>query len=296
MGFYEQHYIHVSHAWYSLIVQDFLLQYRHAQKWVDHFRQHPSMLQADPIWYLKGVHVLLEALFIVGHYDRHEEEMKKLKEFLENPPARTNTNLKTLGWQYYYTSQINHFFMNGEFEKGICIIPELSAQMQQWSHQIDAHRILVFHYKIACLYFGAGDLQKTIEHCAHIIQHPDPHLREDLHCFARILTLIAHIELGNEQLVQYQVRSTYRFLRRMNDLNSVQEEILLFLRNLPQTNEDQLARKFKKLQSTLIELQKKPYQKRAFLYLDIISWLDSKIQHKTIQEVIRAKFRQRKPH
>jgi len=186
--------------------------------------------------------------------------------------------------------------MNGEFEKGICIIPELSAQMQQWSHQIDAHRILVFHYKIACLYFGAGDLQKTIEHCAHIIQHPDPHLREDLHCFARILTLIAHIELGNEQLVQYQVRSTYRFLRRMNDLNSVQEEILLFLRNLPQTNEDQLARKFKKLQSTLIELQKKPYQKRAFLYLDIISWLDSKIQHKTIQEVIRAKFRQRKPH
>ena len=79
--------IHVSHAWYSLIVQDFLLQYRHAQKWVDHFRQHPNMLQADPIWYLKGVHVLLEALFIIGHYDRHEEEMKKLKEFLEHPPC-----------------------------------------------------------------------------------------------------------------------------------------------------------------------------------------------------------------
>ena len=82
MGFYEQHYLHVSHAWYSLIVQDFLLQYRHAQKWVDHFRQHPNILQADPIWYLKGMHVLLEALFIIGHYDRHEEEMKKLKEFL----------------------------------------------------------------------------------------------------------------------------------------------------------------------------------------------------------------------
>lgn len=296
MGFYEQHYLHVSHAWYSLIVQDFLLQYRHAQKWVDHFRHHSNMLQADPIWYLKGVHVLLEALFIVGHYDRHKEEMKKLKEFLVDPPSRSNTNLETLGWQYYYTSQINHFFMNGEFEKGITIIPELSAQMQKWSYRIDSHRILVFHYKIACLYFGAGNLQKTIEHCAHIIQYPDPHLREDLHCFARILTLIAHIELGNEQLVQYQVRSTYRFLRRMNDLNSVQEEVLLFLRNLPQTNEDQLARKFKKLHSKLIELQKKPYQKRAFLYLDIISWLDSKIQNTTIQEVIRRKFQLRKPH
>ena len=82
----------------------------------------------------------------------------------------------------------------------------------------------------------------------------------------------------------------------MNDLNSVQEEVLLFLRNLPQTNEDQIARKFKKLHSKLIDLQKKPYQKRAFLYLDIISWLDSKMQNTTIQEVIRAKFQQRKPH
>ena len=82
----------------------------------------------------------------------------------------------------------------------------------------------------------------------------------------------------------------------MNDLNSVQEEVLLFLHNLPQTNEDQLARKFKKLHSKLIELQKKPYQKRAFLYLDIISWLDSKIQNMTIEEVIRRKFQLRKPH
>ena len=82
----------------------------------------------------------------------------------------------------------------------------------------------------------------------------------------------------------------------MNDLNSVQEEVLLFLRKLPQTNEDQIARKFKKLHSKLIDLQKKPYQKRAFLYLDIISWLDSKMQNTTIQEVIRAKFQQRKPH
>jgi hypothetical protein len=296
MGFYEQLYLQVSHAWYNLIVQDFLAQYRHAQKWVDHFRNHPAMLQADPIWYLKGMHVLLEALFILGHYDRHNIEMQNLKTFLEDPPSRSNTNLETLGWQYYYTSQINHYFMNGHFEEGTQLIPALTEQMDTWNYRIDSHRILVFHYKIACLYFGAGDLHKCIHHLGHIIQYPDPHLREDLHCFARILTLIAHIELGNEQLVQYQVRSTYRFLRKMDDLNSVQEEVLSFLRALPHTSEEQLQRKFKKLHTELIKIQSKPFQKRAFLYLDIISWLEAKMNHTSVQEVISAKFAARKPH
>jgi len=296
MGFYEQLYLQVSHAWYNLIVQDFLAQYRHAQKWVDHFRNHPAMLQADPIWYLKGMHVLLEALFILGHYDRHNMEMKNLRAFLEHPPSRSNTNLETLGWQYYYTSKINHYFMNGNFKEGIQLIPELTQQMESWNYRIDSHRILVFHYKIACLYFGAGDLHKCIQHLGYIIQYPDPHLREDLHCFARILTLIAHIELGNEQLVQYQVRSTYRFLRKMDDLNSVQEEVLSFLRALPQTSEEQLQRKFKKLHTELQKIQNKPFQKRAFLYLDIISWLEAKMNHTSVQEVITAKFATRKPH
>ena len=89
LGFFEQHYLNVSYAWYSLIMQDFLLQYRYAQKWVDHFRKNPDMLALEPVWYLKGVHVLLEALFILGHYEKHEQEVMKLQEFMKVLALRT---------------------------------------------------------------------------------------------------------------------------------------------------------------------------------------------------------------
>jgi len=82
----------------------------------------------------------------------------------------------------------------------------------------------------------------------------------------------------------------------MDDLNSVQEEVLSFLRALPHTSEEQLQRKFKKLHTELIKIQSKPFQKRAFLYLDIISWLEAKMNHTSVQEVISAKFAARKPH
>lgn len=293
IGFFEKHYLNVSHAWYSLIVQDFLMQYRYAQKWVEHFRKNPDMLELESIWYLKGMHVLLEALFILGHYDKHGQEIKRLKEFLDNPPSRTNENLETLGFQYYYTSLINQHFIAGTFTKGLEIIPELTTQIDKFESRIDPHRILVFYYKIACMYFGAGKIEKTISYLNKIINYPDPRLREDIHCFARILNLIAHFELGNQTLIEYQARSTYRFIRKMNDLNSVQEEILKFLRNLSSTNTQDLKKEFTSLRDKLLKIQEKPYQRRAFLYLDIISWLEAKIDERPIQEVIKSKFKPR---
>lgn len=290
LGFIEQHYLNVSYAWYSLIIQDFLLQYRYAQKWVDHFRKNPTMLALEPIWYLKGMHVLLEALFILGHYNRHEEEMQHLRAFLENPPVRLNENLETLGFQYDFTSRINAHFMAGTFREGVKLVPELMDSLELYSSKIDPHRVLVFYYKIACLYFGAGQFEESIEYLNRIINYSDTRLREDIHCFARILSLIAHYEIGHESLVEYQIRSTYRFIRKMNDLNSVQEEVLKFMRNLRSLRPGELHERLIAFRDRLLEIQKQPYQRRAFLYLDIISWLESKIDKKPVEEVIQAKF------
>ncbi len=290
LGFFEQLYLYVSYAWYSLIVQDFLLQYRYAQKWVDLFKENPDMLELEPIWYLKGQHVLLEALFVLGHYKKHEDVKSNLQEFLKNPPIRSNENLETLGFMYLYTSKINGHFIAGTFSEGMKLIPELNRKIEKYSQQVDPHRILIFYYKIACLYFGAGENEKAIDYLNKIINYPNQKLREDLHCFARILNLIAHYELGNQTHVEYQIRSVYRFLRKMNDLNLVQHEILKFLQNLDKANGATLKDKFKKLRERLLEINEMPYQKRPFLYLDIISWLEAKIKDKPVQTIIKAKF------
>jgi tetratricopeptide (TPR) repeat protein len=291
--FFDELYYNVSHAWYSLIVQDFLMQYRYAQKWVELFHNNREMLELEPIWYLKGMHVLLEALFILGHPQKHDEVMHQLEKFVENPPVRSNENLETLGFQYYYTCKINSYFMNGRFTDGLSIVAQLEKEIEKFQHKIDSHRILVFYYKIACLFFGAGKFKTCITYLNKIINYPDPRLREDIHCFARILSLIAHFELGNQILVEYQVRSTYRFIRKMNDLNSVQEEILKFLRNLSSVQPHYLKKEFIKLRDRLQQIQDQPYQRRAFLYLDIIGWLESKIDEKPIQDIIKQRFHRR---
>jgi hypothetical protein len=42
-------------------------------------------------------------------------------------------------------------------------------------------------------------------------------MREDLMCFARVLSLVAHYEAGMDYHLEVQLKSTYKFLLKMND-------------------------------------------------------------------------------
>ncbi len=39
----------------------------------------------------------------------------------------------------------------------------------------------------------------------------------------------------------------------------------------------------------MLQLEKNKFEKRAFLYFDIISWLESKIEKRTVQDIIKTK-------
>ena len=75
----------------------------------------------------------------------------------------------------------------------------------------------------------------------------------------------------------------------MNDLQAVQKKMIVFLRSLSDLYPSELKSAFKKLHSELKEYENHPYEKRAFLYLDIIAWLESNIESIPIAEIIKRK-------
>jgi hypothetical protein len=56
---------------------------------------------------------------------------------------------------------------------------------------------------------------------------------------------------------------------------------------------DSMSQEFRKLKKKLISIKEKRFEKRPFLYLDIISWLDSKIQNTTFQKVLMEQRKRR---
>ncbi|UOG76080.1 hypothetical protein MTX78_05625 [Hymenobacter tibetensis] len=293
-GFFEKLYFYQAHVWYYTLNQDFRACYRYAQKWVDLFEQAPHMKDLQAMLYIKGLHNLLATLYNMLYYSKFMEVLKTLEEFAANQTRRSSPNTEILLFQYIYTNKINAYFLEGRFTEGLEIIPELLENLEHYKSQLDMHRTLVFYYKIASLYFGSGQYQKAIEYLNLIIQHKDLSLREDLQCFARILNLIAHYEAGEDASLEYQVRSVYRFLGMMNDQQPMQVEIFRFLRNVGNIAPHQVREAFVALREKLIVIAANPFENRPFLYLDIVSWLDSKINNTPVQEVMRRKFLQMK--
>jgi hypothetical protein len=56
------------------------------------------------------------------------------------------------------------------------------------------------------------------------------------------------------------------------------------------SNKEIIKKSFIHLLETLQPLTGNKLESRAFMYLDIISWLESKIQDKQVQTIIKEKF------
>lgn len=289
LGFEEKMHLYNALVWYHYITQEFLMCFKYAKLWVDLFEEYPLVKELYLEMYLKGLYNLQNALFNLRNHQRLSETVQLIQNSV--PTGATNENVILLQQMYVLTGQINEYYLCGTFTEGLSIVPKVEAYIASNQDKLDKHRIMILYYKVACMYFGSGDYRMTIRYLNKIIQLKDLALREDIQCFARILNLIAHFELGNDDLVEYQIKSVYRFLSNMGDLHGVQKEILNFLRQLPFSDEKSLLRGFRMLHSKLIKLAQLPYEKRPFLYLDIISYLESKIEKKSVQSVIQAKYR-----
>lgn len=289
LGFKEKLFLYMAYLWYSLITQDFVSSYRYAQKWIDIYDAKPEMKKLNPVFYLKGYNYLLESLFMIKHHKKFRLTLDRFKEDIEQKNFLFNDNTESIANVYYYQNKLNLFFLEADFKGGVDYVPTVLEKMGAFKNKIDEHHVMVFYYKIGCMYFGVSDYENCILYLNKIIQNKDLAMREDLLCFSRVLNLVAHYEAGIDENIDALIKSTYKFLIKMNDLQAVQKKMIVFLRSLSDLYPSELKSAFKKLHSELLEYENHPYEKRAFLYLDIIAWLESNIEGVSIAEIIKRK-------
>lgn len=288
-GFREKYWFYNANLWRSFLVQDFLSCYKFAYKWVTLFYDNKNMIFLNPVFFLKGNHYLLESLFMLKYKSNFKKYLELLEETINDSRFPINDNIASLSFLYLYNNKLNYHILEGTFEESVYLIPEILNKIKVHNEHLDEHHEMMFYYKIACIYFGNEKYQECIVYLEKIINNKNLTMREDLMCFARLLCLIAHYELGKDYYLENQLKNTYKFLLKMNDLHEVQKEIIRFLKNLSTLYPSDIKKEFIKMRERFIELEKNTYEKRAFLYLDIISWLESKIENRKISDIIKEK-------
>lgn len=287
--FYERLYLYQSYCWYAFIRQDFLLYYRYSRKWINLYDAEPLMVTVEIGHFIKGMHNLLNAHFDLRNFEQFQITLRKFEAFAKTPIANHHDNFRIHTFVYINSAKINWHLMTGTFKEGLALVPHIVERLKQDGLYIDSHRVLVFNYKIACLYFGSGDYSTCIDYLQRII-HENAGLRIDLQCYARLVHLMAHYELGNDTILESLMKSVYRFMARMKNFTVIEEEMFRFVRSSFSLSARQLKPELEKFLHKIKHLESNRFETRAFAYMDVISYVESKVYNKPMSTIIHEKY------
>ncbi len=289
LDFREKLWLYKANLWHSFLTQDFVKSFKYATTLVSLFKSHPKYITIHPVFYLKGKNYLLESCFLVKHLSKLKLELNLFEEEVENNIIPQDSNTEILTFLYLYKNKLHYHFLEGSFTEGEYLVKIIEDKIKLYAYRLDGHHIVMMYYKIACLYFGMEKNKECIFYLNKIINSKKLSVAEDLQCFARILSLIAHYECGLDYDLERQFKDTYRFLIKMENLQEVQKEFILAIKDIQDVSPFQIKKEFKKIYDRLKVYEYHPYEKRAFLYLDILSWLECKIENKSVATIIKEK-------
>ncbi len=289
-GFYEKLFLYQSFSWYAYIRLDFLMYYRYSQKWVTLFEEDTLLMRVETGHYIKGLHTLLNAHFVLRNYKKFNNVLNNFEKFAATDRVRLHDNFRTQAFTYISSAKINQHCMLGTFKEGILQVPYILQMLKQDELFIDEHRIMVFNYKIASLYFGNGDHATCIDYLQKIINE-NIGGESDLQAYARLMHLIAHYEIGNYDLMEYLTKSVYRFMSKKDNLTAVEEEMFKFLRKSFHVTRIKMQFELERFLEQIKKLERNRYETRTFAYLDLVSWLEAKVNKKTMGEILAEKYK-----
>ena len=86
-------------------------------------------------------------------------------------------------------------------------------------------------------------------------------------------------------------------MAKMENLTVIEEEMFKFLRSTFHVSKNKLKPEFEKFLQKIKCLEQSRFETRSFAYLDVISWVESKVYDKPMSEIIYNKYtKARKRH
>lgn len=240
------------------------------------FDKHQNLIFTQPERYMSTLNnYLIDCLQL----KKKVELQAGLKRLRETPKHKAFKGLKQTPINVFRLGNLLEFNGNiseGDFQKNCTLIPNVADDLIKYKPFMVAHNEVTFYYLFAYSYFGANSFEKALDWSNKIINETKENIVAELQGTTRLLNLLAHYELGNEELLQYTIINTKRYFTRRKQLYEVEKEMLSGLNKLIGLPKKERPQLFDKLYKTLSELKANPKESRSFNNFDYLAWVIGK--------------------
>ncbi|MEM0997008.1 MAG: hypothetical protein AAGN35_08015 [Bacteroidota bacterium] len=181
----------------------------------------------------------------------------------------------------------------GDPRQSAAILAEVGTLLREERDQLPKSVVLELCYHAAWMSLVANDAKEALRWINAFLNEPRSDLRQDLQSNARLLNLLVHYELGNDDLVEHNLKSTIRFIFKRNRMCQVERLVVRTVRMLIQAKGDgKQERILKAMQKELDLLRKIEFEATAMETLFLPIWLGGKLQHRPMAELLRLRSRE----
>ena len=233
--------------------------------------------------------------FIIRHYAIKRlytdsfKTIDKLKSLWLNPEFKS-TDLQIAIFSNSYINEMLLYAYIGQHEKAKNVIPSVIKGLEKYEAKINEEELLRIYQIITMVYFGVGEYSKALHWVNKIINSNYAELRQDIIRISKLINLIIHFELGNDDLLPYIYKSTLRFVSSLEKPYKFELLFLDYFKKIALSKrESKQSSSFIKFKEEMQTVFKDRYEKNALEYFNFYAWLDSKIHSITFSDAIKIR-------
>lgn len=168
------------------------------------------------------------------------------------------------------------------------LLYQVSAEVSRHERHLLALETIVIYFNLALLAFFRNDFTRSLQLIGYILNHSELYLYGDIQLIAGLIRLVIHFELGNYDLLETLGGSLYRSLAKKKDKFAFENRLARLFRKFPNLAvQSERKRYLIGLKAEMSELMLNPEGRRFAQYFDFDSWIESQLQGKSLEAVVR---------
>lgn len=260
------------------IVQEAQRAFEFNKQFLDKFEQNANLLQTQPERYRSTLNnFLIDCVQL-----KYEQELKMgLEKLRALPQHKAFKKLQGTDLQVFrlsYQVELNWNIGQGNFVENCFLVPTLEKELESYKGQLVEQSLVVFYYLIAYSYFAIGDFEKSLDWSNKIVNETNKKVMEGIQAVARIINLLAHFELGNNELLFYSLENIKRYLKKQERFQESEQLLFVGLEKLLKQEKAKELSTYQKMAEQLKSL------KRSGTF-DYYCWVLAKLESQSYETV-----------
>ncbi|MCF8257478.1 MAG: hypothetical protein K9J06_08000 [Flavobacteriales bacterium] len=240
--------------------------------------------------YFVAINNLVPICMKLGRYDEVAQLLNELDTIEERSLAtHYSVELGQRIWMQGMIGRLALYTRLGLASEGLELAANISERIVEVQNYPRRYVVMHLYFNLAYFLFSIGQFSEALRYANLILNDDDIRDIEDLHASTRLLAMMLQYELGRSELLEYLVRAARRYLVKLEGLYPFESILLAFLRRASSLVDADVKTEFTNLRKQLVAVGYEPGDRNALSTLDLLSWVDSKLEGRPLTDILKEK-------